>query len=123
MGAYISIPNLWVQRGPEYLNRFMNCLEGERSAYYLSFSPYVRVGFRLSRAAIRKPELKIPAYRAYARGACDSGYYRKFAPLNMFFLIHSQYELGEISSARMNIKSILQRWPNAYGRSFPLRFR
>ena len=108
---FITIPNLVVHHKPVIAARLINCLEGERGSSYQIWSPYLMIG-RIFKNASENDSKLIPfVYEIFERGANNTGYYRKFASLNLFQLIQTQYEHGHIEASSKNIERFLRQRP------------
>ncbi len=109
--AFITIPNLMLHSGSAVVTRLINCLDDDHSIYWLPRSPYYEVGKRLKETAGIDSKYIPAACKIFERGSVNKGVYNLFAPRNLYLLILTQYESGDLEPCRNNIKELLHEWP------------
>jgi hypothetical protein len=111
--CFMTIPNIILHRKPLIAKKLTNCLNSERSIFWIGGSPHFVIGTRFAVHAEKDPQYIPYAYEILKKGAENKGFYRTFAPANMYRLILTQYASGDVESARKNIRSLLVNWPRA----------
>lgn len=121
VGLFFTVPAVMLHGGPPnpLLARLGNAMEGERSSYYKSLSPFVHVGMKFKDIALTYPtnslareQVKGVVYQAFTQGVETKGYYSPLASLNLCYLISWQYCFGDIQQGQANLLRLLQTWPD-----------
>ncbi len=107
LNLFITIPNFVVHGGHGVEQRLMNNFKDERSVTGWEMSPYVHVGIHFN--ADHADGL---ACKVLELGTQDNGYYKRFIPVSLYFLISYEYEGGNRKKGIVDLEKLLQDYPS-----------
>lgn len=117
---FLTLPAIWLQRGPRGLERLRDTLAGDRGTYVMWKSPYLETGMRVYHSSWWQ---ELPREEALAlnrlgceileQGGDDDGFYGGFAPFNLYHAAICRYGLGDRAGALANLEKLLRRWPRS----------
>lgn len=117
---FLTLPALVVQRGPRSVERLLDPVADDRACHMMRSSPYLEIGIRLFHYPWwwQLPPAESVVFSRLAceileRGGGDGGFYRNFAPLNLYQAAIFRYGIGDRPEARRNLELLLRNWPRS----------
>ena len=126
VSLFLTVPAVEVSRTPVVLDRVQRMLPGERSDFFEIASPYAHFGLHCvkmlewGQGRGREDHIKAAALQAFRHGAEDTGYWKAYRALNLYFLATWERQWMPQAQAHETLERLLRQEPGRFVRLLQL---